>query len=302
MHPKPEGSPITFGDVIEADWLFDIYLREQAQPLTAVAGADRQILRYLPASPDKTRPGGKDYAAVFSTDEGLFPGSTEGGTEGEAEPGSTLAFGNKRKAIVLTDECEAAKVIDRGGRLLLAALVPWPTAPREIEALEGKNGSSWRRFALPANGTWEGAVVDFSKHVAVWHEAIPHGSASFAMSDTEAGLLKVAWTAYATRHGPIVGKDGIRKLVEILRNGDDQAKWSEERLKIVLTDDQKSAMDRFADLCDAMFTLEGPVLDSVAAAHETKTHGGPELDLVLQQLALVQATAAAAEAALRKVS
>jgi hypothetical protein len=293
MRPKTVGAPLTFGDVIEADWLFDLYLREQSEALTAITERGN-LTRYTPTARANERQAGKDYAIGFATDEARFESPA-------ADPGFALGFGNRRKAVVLSDECEAPKVLARGGRLLVASIVPWPTNPEEAAALVGANTSSWRRYPLPEETPWLGGVIDFSRHVGVWHAAIPHATISFEMTGEEQELLKIAWTAYSSRLGPIVGADGVRKLIEMLHGGGDDGKRA-NREPTELTPEEKDAIARFEDLCDAAYILEGPVLDQVSAAHELHGNGRDELSLVLRQLAAIRNAASAAEEALRKAS
>lgn len=294
MRRKPSGEPLTFGDVVEADWLFDVYLREGAEALIAETDHSNNILRYKPEARTRERVAGRDYTVGFATSDGVF--SPQGDEHGST--GSVLAFGNRRRAVILTDECETSKVLEKGGRLLLAVLVPYPRSEAEQRMLR-PGQSSWRRFALPPAGEWEGAVVDFSKHVAVWHESMQHATPTWSLSEEEAGALRVGWATYATRHGPIAATDGVSKLIEMFHIGDDASQWAIDRRSLQLTPDEDAAREKFNDLFDRFWNLEGGVVDTIADAHEARGVGRNEAAaLLLQEMGLLRAELDAAEAAL----
>jgi hypothetical protein len=306
MEPKPSGAPLTFGDIVEADWLYDAYLREYSEAVTAEMNSDRMVLRYKPDKVVRERKVGSDYAVAFASSEDVFP--NEDGDEGGPE--HVVAFGNRRLAIVLTDECETNKVVARGGRLLLATLVPWPKNEPELRALTSSSGSSWRRFPLAPAGpwpgpphvdAWKGGVVDFSKHVAVWHEAMPKAKTLFSLDEEEAAVLKVAWAAYATRHGPLAAADGVKKLVEMIHIGDDTAKWSVDRRTLAFTAHEEDARHKMVEALEIAWTIEGPLLDAISLAHEARRGGPDETALMLQELGRLRDAAEAAEEALRRI-
>lgn len=306
MEPKPSGAPLTFGDIVAADWLYDAYLREYSEPVTAERNVDGKVLRYRPDKVVRERKVGSDYTVAFSTSDDVFPDE-----ETEGDPGHVVAFGNRRLAIVLSDECETNKVIARGGRLLLATLVPWPQNEQELRALTSPDGSSWRRFPLAPTGPWDGpppvaawkgGVVDFSKHVAVWHEAMPKAKVLFSLNEEEAAVLKVAWAAYVVRHGPLAAADGVKKLVETIHIGDDTAKWSVDRRTLRFTADEEDARRKMVEALEIAWMIEGPLLDAISLAHEGRQQGADGAALMLQELGRLRDAAAAAEESLRRIS
>lgn len=285
MRRKTAGEPLKFGDVIEADWLYDLYLREGSEPLVVNTDASgTNIIRYLPERRVRERQPGKDYTVGFATADGLF-GLADEGTSAE---GPVVGFGNRRKAIVLTDECETPKLLAKGGRLLVAVLTPWPTAKNEIEDIE-KGDTAWRRLGLKPAGDWPGGVVDFSKHVGVWHEAISTGTVAWTVDATDGPELQVAWATYSTRHGPIAALDGISKLIEMHAAKHDESIWGRQRPDLW---DEKSAdrlPDRyieartpFKDLVKRWWELEGKLVDDIATVHENH---GADLDVLTTRVA-----------------
>jgi hypothetical protein len=299
VKPKPADESLTFGDVIEADWLFDVYLRESSERLTAKVDGGGNVTGYVSRkTPYKGKGKAKDYAVAFATNGDAI-------ADGEGDPseiGHTLSFGDKRRAIVLTDECETDKVIAKGGRLMVASLMTWPTVPKEIDALLAEDGSSWRRFPLPPEPGWDGAVVDFSRHAAVWHEAVPHADILFSLDPKRSALLKVAWAAYATRHGPLAVADGVKKIIEMIHIADDTAKWEIDRKHLPLTADETDALAKIKKALRIAWLIEGPLIDDISLAHERRQRGTDQVELLLEQLDDLRVAAAEAEAALRLIA
>jgi hypothetical protein len=317
VRKKRDGEPLTFGDVLEADWLYDLFLREQAEALIAELDGSNNIARYLPEKKIRERAAGKDFAVGFATAEGVY-GDVASGTEAQ---GPVAAFGAHRRAIVLTDECETSRVVTEGGRLLLAVVVPWPTNPEELKHID-EGRVAWHRLPLkpaPGEGEWPGGIVDFSKHVAVWHEAIHHGTVRWTAArndaeeavdadrkdddhekDEDERLLKIAWATYATRHGPVAGGDGFRKLIEACKARLDSKVWETERNKIVLDGPYLAADEAIARALARIWDLEGRTVDEIATVFERNGAGLDEIaPLVLKQLVLLRDDVEAAEGALR---
>jgi hypothetical protein len=282
---KTAGEPLTFGDVIEADWLYDLYLREGSEPVIAeLDGTQKNIARYKPERRLRERNPGKDYTIGFATADGLFEPVP---AERQAE-GIVVGFGNRRKAIVLTDECETPKLLAKGGRLLVAVLTPWPTNQTEIEDIE-KGDTAWRRLGLKPAGDWPGGVVDFSKHVGVWHEAIATGTVAWTVDATDRPELQVAWATYSTRHGPIAALDGISKLIEMHAAKQDESIWGRKRPDLWVEDGVHRLPDRyleartpFDDLVKRWWEFEGKLVDDIATVHENR---GADLDPLTTRVA-----------------
>lgn len=301
MYRKDDAEQISFGDIFEAPWFFDAYLREGAQALTL---EDRKNGKhgFVPRpSSIRDRYGGKDYALTFASPEDEFPVSQTSDSQAEE---LVAAFGNPRRAIVLSDECETDKVIKRGGRLLMATLSPWPTNDPDFEKDLREGTSSWRAFGLPPDDGlgFGGAVVDLAKTVTVWHEALPKAKRIFSLTSNEVGNFKVQWCAYGSRHGPLVALDGAKKLAEMAHIAGDEEKWKIDRRKLPLTPDEQAAYRSVARALGIAWQIEGDHLDTVSAGHERHEEATAHLESTLKLLAQLRDETTNAIEALKKLA
>jgi hypothetical protein len=179
---------LSFGDIFAADWFFDAYLRRDAAPLVEfqARGGNRAWRRAAP-SPHRDL---------------------------------LLAHGQQRQAILLSDDCEAASIIRRGGRrqLVFAAIEPLPTAP--TEARRALNTRAFRRFPLPPAERFSGGVVEFQEVFAVSVDGVLPEEGDdprvLALAEETKLDLEVRWNAYSARRGPLAHLDNAEKLARLL--------------------------------------------------------------------------------------
>lgn len=202
---SPPGQRLGFGDVISADWLFDLYLRHDA---VALKWEDRQNGRIWlkNVAPSRERAAGKDEV-LSHYDE-------------------ALGSGDPRQAIILTDDCEMETFHKRrtsAARILFAAIRP--ATPAEITTAQASG--TYRRFVLPpdpANG-FTGGIVELQRIFSV---SLPSLTTDPLVHTRLVGLDPAAQTdlaqyicAHVTRHGPLVAAKESAKLAMMLSaNGD----------------------------------------------------------------------------------
>lgn len=201
----PTTDRLGFGDVISADWLFDLYLRHDA---VALKWEDRKQGRvwFLNAKPDQERAAGKDDV-LSHYDE-------------------ALGSGNPRLAIILTDDCEMETFHKRrtsAGRILFAGIRS--ATPAEIT--EALASDTYRRFVLPPDTTsrFAGGIVELQRMFSV---SLPSLTTDPLVHTRIVGLDLGAQTelsqylcAHVTRHGPLVARKESAKLAMMMSaNGD----------------------------------------------------------------------------------
>jgi hypothetical protein len=201
----PTTDRLGFGDVISADWMFDLYLRHDAVALKWEDRANGRVwLRNV--APDAERPAGKD-GVLSHADE-------------------ALGSGNRRQAIILTDDCEMETFHKRrtsAGRILFAAIRPASAA----EIAEAQASGTYRRFVLPPDTDigFAGGIVELQR---IYSVSLPSLTANPKVHERVVGLDPDAQTAlsqflcaHVTRHGPLVAAKESAKLAMMLSaNGD----------------------------------------------------------------------------------
>lgn len=201
----PTTDRLGFGDVVSADWMFDLYLRHDAVALKYEDQRGRRVwLRNV--APNAERPPGKD-GVLSHADE-------------------ALGSGNPRQAIILTDDCEMETFHERrtsSGRILFAAIRP--ATPAEI--VDAQASSTYRRFVLPPDATIEfaGGIVELQRIFSVslpslTTDPLVHTRLVGLDPEAQADLSQYV-CAHVTRHGPLVAAKESAKLAMLLSaNGD----------------------------------------------------------------------------------
>lgn len=263
-----------FGDVLEANWLFDLYLRHDAVALEPRPKGGGVVYVPRAAAPRREREPGKDVIASH------------------AEFGdTTLGFGNLRRAIVLTDDCEMESLQGREGggrprgRIVLAAIRPAPVT--EIGDVRPGN---FGLFALPPDDAvgFDGGIVELQRAFSVYMPSLLGDARPrrLVALDAEAqGQLAMRWCAHATRHGPMVAQDGAGKLAGIMSAAgrDDLLVEIRERQREPEAQHLASAGRLFATLAQA-WAIEGRVLDQVSDAWERGDSTDSSRAVVIEQL------------------
>lgn len=243
-----------FGDVISAPWLFDLYLRHDA---VALAERDRGGSRTWFEQPGTRaeREAGKD------------------GVLSHAD--HALGSGDRRQAIILTDDCEMESLLSKNssGRILLAAVRVATSA--ELEAALAR--STYRRFALPPDDAsgFAGGIVELQRIYSVSLPSLaqnPPVHERVVSLDAEAqARLSQSLCAHATRHGPIVAARESAKLAMLMTaNGDEDviALFKARGSKKVPDSEHAAIAESITRCLSDAWQLEGRVLDEVSEAWE----------------------------------
>lgn len=194
---------LSFGDVCEADFLYDVHVREDARSM------GREVIK---ADWAKKRFGIEAALPYFLP--ALDP------KQGES---FVLAHGVHQPALLLSDDCLTATVLGRdtgkptNKRLLFAPLVPG--SEEDIEGLESGN---FGRFPLPGDEHFSHhQVVDLRRCFMADGRAVHAATAAEgfrlrSLADEALENIAVRWSAYSIRRGPFVAEDNGEKLFELL--------------------------------------------------------------------------------------
>lgn len=260
--------PLLFGDIFSAQWLFDAMVNEDAVELAPF---------------DRKRNAGRAY-------EPLAPGR-------KRRTDFVLARGGPCRAVLISDDCEIETWLSRkqgAGRLLFAALEPWPPDQREVDRIAAS--TSFRRHPLlPADG-FEGGVVEFFRLFAVSGKSLldSHGRIH-GLTGPERALLEQRWAAYATRRGPLAAERNGTKLAYVLEAGDDATKW--ERLLDGSATPAPPLVDAGQRLATALaqaWRVEGEITGKFADAYEEKRNGDDAVPVLQEELRVLSRLAAEA--------
>lgn len=266
------GAPLLFGDIFSPDWLHDAVVNNDAVRLGEV----------------NMRGGIRGYAPL------------KAGERATAEKDFILAHGEACRAVLLADDCEIETCLVRRsgrGRLLFAALSPWPED--EEEAKRAPHLTTFRRHPLAPGAHFDGGIVELNRLFAVSGRALINlggGDRIVSMAELARAGLEQRWAAFATRRGPLAARDNATKLARLLDAGDDAqrlelfiaAKAIPEGVPVEVA---KSVTRTFAQAWKA----EGEVMQGIADAHEAKRAGSAEiaqLEAALRTLAYLASTAA----------
>lgn len=212
MYTDP-GAQLAFGDIYEADWLFDVYVRADSAAMFR-----------------KSVPGLRDPVWIVrgsATRQENEPIKVEATMEPDDV---VLTAGTLRMGIVLTDDCEIASLVgaredgwEPRGRILVAAIRKHDGKARDDLELGIQT--------LPPDdeGGFPGGLVDFNRLYAVQTKSL--------VCPPDEGLRKVAsltadakyelgerFAGHLLRQGPMAAELGARKLSRLLTAGDDAAR------------------------------------------------------------------------------
>lgn len=204
LDPRPD---LMFGDIFEANWLFDAYLRADSGAMfkRAVKGEPQ------PAWFRRGEPTGKE-------DEQLIVQAT-------MDPDDVvLTVGTRRAAIVLTDDCEIATLASRRGsswaprgRILMGSI-------RNRDGIERDDLELGIHTLSPDDdGRFPGGLVDFNRLIEVQTKGLLDAPDKKLLSlDDEARIsLAERFGGHILRQGPLAAELGAKKLVRLLTAGDD---------------------------------------------------------------------------------
>lgn len=262
---------LSFGDVCEAEFLYDVHVREDARSMGMKMSGDAFAQKHW-----------KLPGAVPMFIPALDPG------QGET---FTLAHGTHHHALVLSDDCLIASALGRDGggpknrRLLLAPLVV--ASEKEVQELDGEN---FGRFPLAADEhVASHCIADlrrcFMADARDVHKALAAaGFRTRSISDETAGALAIRWSAFTLRRGPFVAEDSLEKFAEhLLDTG-----------RVAQEDDAVEVATLLADVVSAAWGYEGRGVEHAGnAADDGRTPDDVIAELTAELKSLQDATAKA---------
>ncbi len=238
LYAEPAAA-VSFGDIFEASFLFDVYVRADAVQLGRRAAPQKHG-------------GGFAFSASFREDRAYV-----------------LGHGAPHRAILITDDCVVDTALGQGredgkpkGRLLFAPISPATESDLKTQA--------FGRFALPASGKMRDGVVELRKCFMVdARDVADHINARVAtLAPCLVEDLEVRWNAFAARRGPFAALRNAEKLVGVL---------IEERGAGEPDEGDKVVGQEVAAVVATAWRLEGSDLEAVADAFNDKTDGSPAL-------------------------
>jgi hypothetical protein len=267
---------LSFGDICQADFLFDVHVRADARAMGREIAQARFAAKRWNIDQD---------VPYFIPGVGI-----------RDDQNYVLAHGVHQLAVVLSDDCLIATALgrDTGGptnRRLLFAPVVAATA-HEIEELAGGN---FGRFPLPADGQHdEHRIVDIRRCFMVdardVHEALTGGGfRTVSLDDPTRDELAIRWSAYALRRGPFVAEDSVEKFAEYLL---DRGRFADEATAV-------DVASRLVDVVAAAWGYEGHGVEGAGTAAEDGRDPQQAIDDLVAGLQQLRDTTDAALDALR---
>jgi hypothetical protein len=264
---------IEFGDIFEADYLFDIFVRAdstaipgyQAPAKLAEPMGRKLVGRPLPAEP-------------FDIHSPVFPP--------RIGQDFVRAHGAKRRAVILSDNCVIAtafgyddrKQAKRAGRLIFAPIVD--ATAKEIETVSKQAG--YGRFPLDPTGFFPGGIVELRRAFMADLRAIKPEQRLARPDPALAELLEVRWSAYSARRGPDVFNTNAHKLKNVVARPDEPGVA------------EKEAAARVAEVLGLAWRLEGGPLEEAAAAWDKGHDAEPAIAALVDGLRELEQAAASA--------
>lgn len=263
ISPRPD---VLFGDIFEADYLFDVHIEGDAMRLTESTFPPRAPLSgvFYTQPTDKLRLVG-DYVLAHGRSGRERPGREGQGTI--PEPG---------RAVLLSDDCYIPTIYgSRGdrrlgnGRLLFAII----TKAEDGTDVVTTAGSNFARFALPADGpiTWSG-IAELKNTFLVRARDVDPSHRIASLDDAGRLALDKRWNAFVCRRGPEASQINAQKLGTLIVG------------KNAPTPDQEAAIALLWQTLDLNWDFEGRTMRSVSDALEAGQDPAPSLSLVIEDL------------------
>jgi hypothetical protein len=249
---------VSFGDIFDLSFLFDVYVRSDAVALGS---------RSLPAKSG----GGLGYAPTYTNRQWV------------------LAHGEQAWSILVTDNCVVDTALVQGrategtpkGRLLFAPIVQVSQAELPI--------TTFGRFLLPDwQGVWTTRVAELRRCFMVDARDIAVGrdARKASIDDATAEALEVRWNAFVARRGPLASGRNCEKLAEVLSRALNATELAAEDREIALA---------VASTLATAWRLEGSDLEAISDVYATGEGGLGEAETLHKSLR--ELAAAAADAA-----
>lgn len=264
-------SELSFGDVCDAEFLYDVHVREDARAMTR---------EEAPATFAKKKWDIDQPVPYFVPSLDL-----------KRDESYALAHGWHRRAICMSDDCLILSVFGRDrepdGRLLFA-----PVVDATDEAMNDLNEApTYGRFPLPGDEVHgQHAIVElrrcFMADARDVYAALPAFVVLSTADTTRQGLAN-RWAAYSCRRGPFVAEDNVEKFAQLLVDtglGEDEAVDLAQGL---------------ANVAGAAWAYEGRGLEAAGVAGDEKTAPEPVLAELERQLGTLADLVPVALAAVR---
>lgn len=284
MYRAPrEDEDLRFGDIVEAEWIFDVHLREDARPLNkqTVCGS---VSALLP----------EDRSAVTA--------------ERHAPRDLVMAHANvsqaANRAVIVSDDCDIADAIEspQGRRLTLAALTP-------LDADEGVRAGqlvsdAFDRFPIAPQEAddFAGGIIRFQRVCAVAaKELLALKPVLTIASEQDRQSLRMRWNAHSARHGPLVVAQAALDLVKLLMAGGDRERAKELRAthRPDMAPEDAALIDEMKALAALNWALEGGTVDSIADALSHGRHPDEIVGDVVELMERISSASGSAAGSLR---
>ena len=259
-----EGDQLRFGDIVEADWIFDLCLRADAkalsaQTLPAKRGGGKVLVAEERSAMTNQRPYPRDLVMAHSDYEGLALGH-----------GDVLRTATR--AVVMSDDCDLAEAEEKmRGRLKLAGLVPLPADPNV--RTEWLTAEPFDRFALPPQHEleppFEGGMIEFQRTFGAMAKDLLTLKPVLTFADEQQRQnLRIRWNAHVTRHGPAVAAQAALDLIKLrIADGDEErAKALRKEHDLQLDPEDAAMIEQMKRVAALNWVLEGGTVDAIADA------------------------------------
>ncbi len=262
---------LSFGDICEAEFLYDVHARADARALTREEASapfarkkwqiDEAVSYFVPLGP---------------TDESYV-----------------LAHGRPRTALLLSDDCLIETALGRDGRDPSGRLLFAPVAPASQDTLDSLDElPTYGRFGLRSDEVHaEHAIVELRRCFMVDARdvaALADGFSVRSLTDETRDGLALRWAAYAIRRGKFVVEDNLEKFGELLLDaGIEQA--AAERFAVAV-----------AAAAAAAWRYEGSGIEEAGLAFDQGNPPFPVVERLEEQLQdLLKASTAALDEVVR---
>jgi hypothetical protein len=197
--PAPRAE-LSFGDVCEAEFLFDVHLRADARALT----------REETSAPFAKKNWGLDSAIPY-----FVP------LPGETTSNYVLGHGRQRRALVISDDCFITSALGREGGTPDGRVMFAPVIDANQEDMDKLTElPTYGRLGLDADGVHgQHAIVELRRAFMADARDIAAAGAAFvvrSLDDRARDELAIRWAAYALRRGKFVVEDNLEKFADLL--------------------------------------------------------------------------------------
>jgi hypothetical protein len=254
-------SDLSFGDVCETDFLYDVFVRSDTRGLRR----EEAPAKFAQARWQINEPVPYFISALERREQETY----------------VLAHGWHRRAICISDDCFILSALGRNGGSPDGRILFAPVMPATQEDLAGfEEYPTYGRYPLIADDVFvENSIIELRRCFMVDARDVAAALPDFVVLSTSDSVrvgLANRWSAYAARRGPFVVEDNVEKLAELLIEYGIEAA------------DAESLGNALAAAAAAGWTYEGGGLEGAGIAADEHHPPGPaleELERLLAQLA-----------------